>query len=79
LPLADAWDLISAAPARAAGLEDRGTLGEGQRADIILVDDTMLMRPRVVAVMVGGRLVHLAEASRLSSLSAIRRNAVAAE
>jgi alpha-D-ribose 1-methylphosphonate 5-triphosphate diphosphatase len=79
LPLADAWDLISAAPARAAGLEDRGTLAEGQRADIILVDDTMPMRPRVVAVMVGGRLVHLAEASRLSSLSAIRRNAVAAE
>ncbi len=79
LSLADAWDLISAAPARAAGLEDRGTLAEEQRADIILVDDATPMRPRVVAVIVGGRLVHLADASRVSSLSAIRRNAVAAE
>jgi alpha-D-ribose 1-methylphosphonate 5-triphosphate diphosphatase len=79
LPLADAWNLISAAPARAAGLDDRGTLAEGQRADIILVDDAMPMRPRVVAVIAGGRLAHLADASRLSSLSAIRRSAVAAE
>jgi alpha-D-ribose 1-methylphosphonate 5-triphosphate diphosphatase len=79
LPLADAWNLISAAPAKAAGLDDRGTLTEGQRADIILVDDSMPMRPRVVAVIAGGRLVHLTDASRLSSLSAIRRMAVAAQ
>ena len=39
LPLAEAWQLISAAPARAAGLTDRGVLAAGQRADIILVDD----------------------------------------
>ena len=39
LPLPKAWDLISAAPARAAGLGDRGDLAAGQRADIILVDD----------------------------------------
>src|SRR5438477_6896547 len=39
LPLAEAWQLISSAPARAAGLADRGTLAAGQRADIILVDD----------------------------------------
>ncbi len=38
LPLAEAWDLISAAPAKAAGLPDRGVLAEGRRADIILVD-----------------------------------------
>ena len=37
LPLPQAWDLISAAPARAAGLADRGILAEGYRADIILV------------------------------------------
>jgi alpha-D-ribose 1-methylphosphonate 5-triphosphate diphosphatase len=79
LPLADAWRLISAAPAQAAGLDDRGALAEGQRADIILVDDAMPMRPRVVAVIAGGRLVHLTEASRLSSANAIRRRAVAAE
>ena len=45
LPLGKAWDLISAAPAKAAGLSDRGTLTEGQRADILLVDDALPMRP----------------------------------
>jgi alpha-D-ribose 1-methylphosphonate 5-triphosphate diphosphatase len=79
LPLADAWRLISAAPAQAAGLDDRGALAEGQRADIILVDNAMPTRPRVVAVIAGGRLVDLTEASRLSAPSAIRRRAVAAE
>src|SRR5438132_841450 len=39
LPLPQAWNLISAAPARAAGLSDRGVLAEGRRADLILVDD----------------------------------------
>src|SRR5262249_9786920 len=39
LPLPQAWQLISAAPARAAGLSDRGILSEGHRADLILVDD----------------------------------------
>ncbi len=65
LPLADAWSLISATPAQAAGLADRGMLAEGWRADIILVDDTTPMRPRVVAVFAGGHLVHLTEANRL--------------
>ena len=49
LPLAEAWQLISSAPARAAGLADRGVLAAGQRADIILVDDTVPLRPRIVA------------------------------
>src|SRR6202035_925452 len=66
LPLAQAWELISAAPARAAGLVDRGVLAVGQRADIILVDDEVPLRPRIVAVIAAGRLVHLADASRLS-------------
>ncbi|HWL20867.1 MAG TPA: alpha-D-ribose 1-methylphosphonate 5-triphosphate diphosphatase [Bradyrhizobium sp.] len=80
LPLPQAWKLISAAPARAAGLADRGALAEGQRADLILVDDTSPMRPRVVAVMAAGRLVHLTEASRLAASHGARRQAaVAAE
>jgi alpha-D-ribose 1-methylphosphonate 5-triphosphate diphosphatase len=78
LPLADAWNLISAAPAQAAGLADRGVLAEGQRADIMLVDDTMPMRPRVVAVFAAGHLVHLTEASRLIPHVVSRRKAVAA-
>ncbi|MBN8993124.1 MAG: alpha-D-ribose 1-methylphosphonate 5-triphosphate diphosphatase [Rhizobiales bacterium] len=78
LPLAQAWQLISAAPARAAGLTDRGVLAAGQRADIILIDDKLPLRPRVVAVIAAGRLVHLADASRLRSSSAAPRQAVAA-
>jgi alpha-D-ribose 1-methylphosphonate 5-triphosphate diphosphatase len=80
LPLPQAWKLISAAPARAAGLADRGALAEGQRADLILVDDKSPMRPRVVAVMAAGRLVHLTEAGRLATSHGARRQAaVAAE
>jgi alpha-D-ribose 1-methylphosphonate 5-triphosphate diphosphatase len=78
LPLTEAWDLISAAPARAAGLTDRGVLAEGHRADIILVDDEVPLRPRIVAVIAAGRLVHLADASRLNRYGAVPRKAVAA-
>ena len=77
LPLARAWDLISAAPARAAGLSDRGILAKGFRADIVLVDDEVPLRPRIVAVIAAGRLVHLTEATRLIQSTA-RREAVAA-
>ena len=77
LPLAQAWDLISAAPARAAGLSDRGILAAGYRADIILVDDEVPMRPRIVAVIAAGRLVHLTDASRLIRTSVAPRKAVA--
>jgi alpha-D-ribose 1-methylphosphonate 5-triphosphate diphosphatase len=78
LPLAGAWDLISAAPARAAGLADRGILADGYRADIILVDDELPLRPRIVAVIAAGRLVHLTDASRLIRSSIARREVVAA-
>ena len=77
LPLPGAWDLISAAPALAAGLSDRGRLAEGYRADIILVDDELPFRPRVVAVIAAGRLVHLTDASRLIRSSVRRREAFA--
>jgi alpha-D-ribose 1-methylphosphonate 5-triphosphate diphosphatase len=78
LPLAKAWDLISAAPARAAGLEDRGVIAQGRRADIILVDDRVALRPRVVAVIAAGQLVHLADANRLVHSTIASRKAVAA-
>jgi len=79
LPLSAAWNLISAHPARAAGLSDRGILAEGNRADIILVDDETPVRPRIVAVIAAGRLVHLTDANRLASSPRDRREAVAAE
>ncbi len=78
LPLAKAWDLISAAPARAAGLTDRGVLAEGRRADIILVDDEVPLRPRIVGVIARGRLVHLTDAHRLIRFTALSHKAVAA-
>ena len=77
LPLPAAWNLISAAPARAAGLADRGALAAGHRADVILVDDKILLRPRIVAVIAAGRLVHLTDANRLTQPSAVARKAVA--
>jgi alpha-D-ribose 1-methylphosphonate 5-triphosphate diphosphatase len=78
LRLAEAWDLISSVPARAAGFPDRGVLAEGRRADIILVDDEVLLRPRVVAVIAAGRLVHLTDANRLIHSARAARKAVAA-
>jgi alpha-D-ribose 1-methylphosphonate 5-triphosphate diphosphatase len=77
LPLAEAWQLISSAPAQAVGLTDRGTLAAAQRADILLVDNTLPLRPRIVAVISAGRLVHLTEANRLAH-APVARKAVAA-
>ena len=77
LSLPKAWDLISAAPARAAGLSDRGVLAPGRRADIILVDDANPLRPRLAAVIAAGRLVHIADASLLRQHTATPHKAVA--
>lgn len=64
LDLPRAWDLISANPAAAAGLSDRGAIEEGLRADVVLVDP---MVPRVVATIAGGHIAYLTAdgASRL--------------
>jgi len=77
-PLTEAWKLISYGPAEAAGLADRGVLAEGRRADILLVDDTVPLRPRLVAVIAAGKLVHLTDATRLTGAMAAPREAVAA-
>ena len=52
------WDLVSANPARVAGLDDRGSLGVGRRADLILVDADDPAHPHVVATMVQGKIVY---------------------
>ena len=78
VPLAAAWNLISSAPARAAGLADRGVLAAGRRADIIIVEDKVPLRPRIVAVIAAGRLVHLADASCLVHSVAPRKTVAAA-
>ena len=75
LPLPQAWELISAAPAKAAGFNDRGQLAAGRRADIVLVDAAERLRPKVVAVVTAGKLVHLTDAGRLSQTAALAREA----
>lgn len=56
---ADAWRLVSRAPAAALGLDDRGEIAPGRRADLVLIEEGP--QPRVVATIVGGKLVHLAD------------------
>jgi alpha-D-ribose 1-methylphosphonate 5-triphosphate diphosphatase len=56
-PFETAWRLISANPARAARLDDRGVLAVGKRADLIVVDDSRADMPRVVATIVAGKPV----------------------
>ncbi|MBN8889064.1 MAG: alpha-D-ribose 1-methylphosphonate 5-triphosphate diphosphatase [Rhodospirillales bacterium 70-18] len=58
LDLPAAWALVSANPAAAAGLHDRGTIAPGQRADLVLVDPRP-GAPRAVATIAGGRVAHL--------------------
>jgi alpha-D-ribose 1-methylphosphonate 5-triphosphate diphosphatase len=64
-PLADAWAYVSERPAKAAGLDDRGLIAAGKRADLVLVDAAEPQRPRAVAVVAAGRMVHLSEPHRL--------------
>lgn len=69
LPFAAAWDLVSSGPARAAGLDDRGVIAPGRRADLLLVDANAPSGPQVVATVAGGRLVHVHDtAARLGNL-----------
>lgn len=58
--LANAWRLVSANPAAAAGLQDRGTLRLGTRADLVIVDDRIPGTPRVVATFVAGEPAYFA-------------------
>jgi alpha-D-ribose 1-methylphosphonate 5-triphosphate diphosphatase len=68
LTLADAWALVSANPARAAGLDDRGVIAPGKRADLVLVSPDGPGAPRVVATIAAGRAAFLsAEAAGLLS------------
>ena len=58
--LIDAWKLVSANPAAAAGLTDRGTLSPGARADVVVIDDRVPSAPRVAATFVAGEPVFFA-------------------
>lgn len=56
--LPEAWALISQNPADAAGLQDRGQIKPGMRADIIIVDASLTEAPRVIAAFCDGKKVY---------------------
>ncbi len=59
LSLANAWSFISSAPAKATGLDDRGAIAEGKRADIVIVAVKEGIPPRATATIVGGQVTGL--------------------
>ncbi len=67
LPMAQAWALISANASRAAGLDDRGSIAEGQRADLVIIDDRDTSLPQVQTTVVAGRVVFLSNERLLAA------------
>lgn len=51
-----AWALVSSGPARLLGLDDRGTLTPGKRADLVVIDR---QSGDIGATLAGGRITHL--------------------
>ncbi|MEE2943737.1 MAG: alpha-D-ribose 1-methylphosphonate 5-triphosphate diphosphatase [Pseudomonadota bacterium] len=56
LTLEKAWSLVSSGPAKLLGLTDRGTLEEGQRADLVILNPETR---RIEATLVNGQFSHL--------------------
>jgi alpha-D-ribose 1-methylphosphonate 5-triphosphate diphosphatase len=59
LDLPQSWALVSANPATATGLTDRGTIESGKRADLVLVEPGSR---QIVATIAEGRIAHLSAA-----------------
>jgi alpha-D-ribose 1-methylphosphonate 5-triphosphate diphosphatase len=78
IPLEQAWMLVSRTPAHAVRLTDRGDIARGQRADLVIVDPSAPDRPRAVATIVSGRVVHLAQADIIATLGRRRLGVAAA-
>ncbi|OCX67190.1 hypothetical protein BFP70_03280 [Thioclava sp. SK-1] len=56
MPFAKAWGLVSQGPARLIGLTDRGTLDQGARADITVINPSTR---RIIGTFANGAPVHL--------------------
>ncbi len=63
--LAQAWCLVAQNPARALGLEDRGHIRNGGRADMVLVEVSAAGTARLVATIAAGKLVYCADPARM--------------
>ncbi|APE42686.1 alpha-D-ribose 1-methylphosphonate 5-triphosphate diphosphatase [Sulfitobacter alexandrii] len=55
-PMAEIWHLISGGPAAMLGLDDRGTLETGKRADLVVLDAAT---SRVAATIVAGKVSYM--------------------
>ncbi len=60
-PLARLWPLVSANPAAASGLSDRGTIAPGKRADLVLIDWPQGQTPVIRRTWTAGRLAYGAD------------------
>ena len=52
------WQLLSAGPARAMNLTDRGEIAKGKRADLVLVDWPEGAKPAILGTWVAGRCAY---------------------
>ena len=68
LTLGAAWTLVSAGPAKVGGLDDRGVIAVGKRADIIVVDDSDKALPTVDFAIVKGALSYASEPFRVAAV-----------
>lgn len=73
---ATAWEMISTKPARIMRLRDRGTLGFGKRADIVVMNPDSRA---IEATITGGRLTYLAGEAGRRFLSQTQVARIAAE
>lgn len=58
------WSLVSAGPARAMNLHDRGAIKVGNRADLVLVDWPDQATPSILGTWVNGRAAYRAHPQR---------------
>lgn len=61
------WSLVSAGPARAMNLSDRGEIAVGKRADLVLVDWPEGHAPAILGTWVGGRCAYRGQPAGLSA------------
>jgi alpha-D-ribose 1-methylphosphonate 5-triphosphate diphosphatase len=57
-PLHRLWQTVSTNPARASGLQDRGEIAPGRRADLVLLDWPEGQLPAVCMTLSGGRMTY---------------------